>query len=127
MIKLKTTYPKLASILLLITGALITPFETANSALYKESGQALVIIGNPPSECPRGWPTTGQMSQGPEGATSHADSVYGGYEAFDIATPVGTPIYATIQGTVVEDYTEDGNPLDQRIGIKPVCPGLGVV
>ena len=38
MIKLKTTYPKLASILLLITGALITPFETANSALYKESG-----------------------------------------------------------------------------------------
>jgi len=47
-----------------------------------------------------GWPTTGRLTQGPLGASSHAKiwNDYGG-QSVDIADAVGTKIYSTIKGT----------------------------
>ena len=93
-----------------------------------DSVSATVTVGIPPAECPRGWPVTGDVSQGPEGATSHANEVYGGYEAIDIAQTVGHDIYATVEGTVEEVWAKNGNPQDQRIRVKPTaCAGLTTV
>ena len=87
-----------------------------------------VIVGTPPAECPRGWPVIGDVSQGPEGATSHADEVFGGYEAIDIAQPVGYDVYATVEGVIDDVWAKDGNTLDQRIRVKPTaCARLTTV
>jgi hypothetical protein len=77
-----------------------------------------VQVGAPGGNCPTGWPITGNVTQGPEGATSHADSVYGGYEALDIGAPVGTPVYSTLDGTI--NYADNSRgALDQRMGLTP--------
>ncbi len=85
-----------------------------------------VIIGNPPAACPRGWPATGRVSQGPEGSFSHSSAQWGQYEAIDIAQAMGRPVYATVEGTVIE--SRPVNDFDQRLGIQPIdCPGLNIV
>lgn len=86
-----------------------------------DSTTVTTIIGDPPASCPRGWSNTGFLTQGPMGSTSHAPGTYSstdpGYEAWDIATPLGTKVYATVEGVVVEDRIANGSALDQRIGI----------
>lgn len=55
-----------------------------------------VIVGNPPQECPSGWPVaSGNITQGPGGATSHR-----GKEALDIGGPniAGDPVLTTHKG-----------------------------
>ncbi|MDO8503742.1 MAG: peptidoglycan DD-metalloendopeptidase family protein [bacterium] len=53
-----------------------------------------IIVGNPPEECPRGWPTEqGVIRQGPNGSFSHK-----GIEAIDISGDIGTPVHATHTG-----------------------------
>lgn len=94
--------------------------ETTLTDGSKKSGTATVTVqvGTPGGNCPTGWPITGEVTQGPEGATSHTDSVFGGYEALDIGAPVGTTVYSTLDGTV--DYADDSRgSLDQRMGLKP--------
>ncbi|MBI2598875.1 M23 family metallopeptidase [Candidatus Curtissbacteria bacterium] len=96
-------------------------------AAKTDSVTVVVIVGNPPAECPRGWPLVGRITQGPEGASSHTKRVYGGYEAIDIGTGVvgTTDVYATVEGTVENVWPEKGDPLDRRIMIKTAgCPGL---
>lgn len=98
-------------------------------AQVTDSASISVTVGNPPAQCPRGWPAIGDVTQGPEGATSHAPFVY---EAIDIGQGfiggVGKPVYATVEGTVVESFTNGGNSLDQRIGVQPTsCVGLDIV
>ena len=96
---------------------------------YTDSATATVSVGSPPAQCPRGWPTTGQVSQGPEGATSHGNPSFGpGYEAIDIAQAIGIPVYSTVEGIVVESWQRGDDILDQRLGIQPfACPGLTIV
>ncbi len=92
-----------------------------------ENVSVTVPIGSPPTNCPTRWPVTGFITQGPDGGTSHADEIYGGYEALDIGAPVGTTVYNTVDGVV--DYTDDSRgTLDQRVGVIPnSCPNLGII
>lgn len=92
-----------------------------------ENVSVTVPIGSPPTNCPTRWPITGFVTQGPEGGTSHADEIYGGYEALDIGAPVGTTVYNTVDGVV--DYTDDSRgTLDQRVGVIPNgCPNLRII
>lgn len=94
-----------------------------------DTASATVRVGNVPAGCPRGWPATGPITQGPEGGTSHAAGSLSptdpGYEAIDIGkgTKIGDPIYSTFEGTVVNIWQR--NNLDQRVEIAPInCPGL---
>lgn len=99
-----------------------------------DSATAIVRIGDPPTNCPQGWPTTGDLSQGPQGSTSHGDINSLGYppmEAVDIATPLQTPVYATVDGIVtsIDDGTgRTNNGLNQVINVAVSgCPGLILV
>ncbi len=66
---------------------------------YQGIANATVIIGEPPGDCPPfPWPTTGGITQGPEGATSHKKNHE---EALDIGNSIGTPVYATHNGTAI--------------------------
>ncbi len=57
-----------------------------------------IKIGNPPEDCPEGWPTEhGSITQGPNTNDSHA-----GKEAIDIGVPKGTIVNATHEGVVIE-------------------------
>ncbi|MCL5113933.1 MAG: peptidoglycan DD-metalloendopeptidase family protein [Patescibacteria group bacterium] len=51
-----------------------------------------------------GWPTSGTLTQGPQGGTDHKTNIYdlnsGKDQAVDIANTTGTPIYSTINGKV---------------------------
>lgn len=118
--QLRNAYEELGGTVIALPGGGVgtnTPF-TAEAT-------AITTIGNPPSACPHGWPTTGAITQGPEGATSHAPY---SYEALDIGPQVGEPVYSTVDGTVTQSFVNNGNSLDQRIAVTPTsCPGLNVV
>jgi murein DD-endopeptidase MepM/ murein hydrolase activator NlpD len=122
---------KLFLIFFLIISA-IFPIESSYAAQYQGTARAIVQIGTVSSNCPQGWATTGSITQGPMGRTSHGDTpppvLYGDgwLEAIDIGTPIGTPVYATVSGTVKNVDTSRGN-LDQRIEVTPNCQGLSVV
>lgn len=61
-------------------------------------GMAILRIGTPAHTLPSGWPTSGIITQGPNvPCPSH-----GSMEAIDIANVVGTSVYATHSGEVVE-------------------------
>jgi len=89
---------------------------------------ATVIVGNPPASCPHGWPTTGKITQGPEGASSHGgplDVPNGHYdlEAIDIGTDNGTQVYSTIDAVVTG--TPNNGPDDQIIDADVIgCANL---
>jgi hypothetical protein len=63
----------------------------------ESSAGTSVKIGNPPEECPSGWPISGvyPITQGPHGPQSHS-RVF----AIDIGVPRGTRVTATHSGTV---------------------------
>lgn len=123
----------------IIVNTSFTDAVIANTATVKATPQdqpevtdsvsATASVGTPPAQCPRGWPSIGDVTQGPEGGTSHGP---GGYEAIDIGQGaiggVGKPVYATVEGTIVESFINNGNSLDQRIAIQPTaCAGLDIV
>ncbi len=65
-----------------------------------DSNTIHVKIGNPPAGTAGCWPTTGIISQGPLGSSSHAEiQLKGGGESVDIANNTGTPVYSTLDGT----------------------------
>lgn len=72
-------------------------------------------VGNPPV-IDSGWPTTGYITQGPRGSTSHAriQSVGGG-PALDIANSFLTPIYATFDG-IIRTYDCNKGACDSTYG-----------
>lgn len=65
--------------------------------------------GGASANCQAGWPTTGQITQGPSGAVSHKNILPN--QSVDIGNSTGTPIYATFQGTIQEtcDFEANGN------------------
>jgi len=109
----------------------IFPIQASYAATYQGTARAIVQIGRVSSNCPQGWATTGSITQGPMGHTSHGEPPVligsGELEAIDIGTPIGTPVYATVSGRVTENFKNKGSDLDQRITVAPNCPGLEVV
>lgn len=75
---------------------LVLIFISFSGAIYaqKSSDTAQTKIGTP-KEGSGGWPTTGTVTQGPEGSAGHAAN---NLEALDISSSLGTPIYATFDG-----------------------------
>lgn len=58
------------------------------------SDRQCVKIGQPPEDCPEGWPTAhGRITQGPNANYSHSSQ-----EAIDIGSTFGNDVYATHQG-----------------------------
>ncbi len=94
-----------------------------------DSVTTTVAVGNPPADCPRGWPTLGDITQGPEGPTSHGPD---GYEALDIGQGTsygGNPqdVKSTVEG-IVQESNPRSDPLDQRIIVQPLlCSGLQLI
>lgn len=107
---------------------------------------ALVIIGNPPnigvpggspppggspgpvgSNCPSGWPMTGDIQQGPDGPDppgTHGDDPNDPndtwHEAIDIAAPMGTNIFSTLDGTLFHTVADGSD--NQALKIVPSSP-----
>jgi len=78
--------------------------------------------GGPPVEgCPSGWPTTGNITQGPE-AGSHLTPLPNGNEGIDIGTNQGTLVYATVSGTILY-HGGAGSNQELAIKINPACDG----
>ena len=95
-----------------------------------DSAVAAIKIGDPPTNCPSGWPTrTGYVTQGPEGGTSHDDPPVaygdGGLEAIDIGV-LHEPVYSTVEGIVI-DIWDGGGSEDNRVTVATVCGNLNVV
>lgn len=108
----------------------IFPIQSSYAATYQGTARAVVQIGTVSSNCPQGWATTGRITQGPMGSFSHGDPPVeltpGEFEAIDIGTPVGTPVYATVSGQV-KTVDKSKTALDQRVTITPNCPGLNAI
>jgi murein DD-endopeptidase MepM/ murein hydrolase activator NlpD len=69
----------------------------------KSFAEANIVIGQPPMDCPSGWPTDfGHITQGPAGTFSHHNPNI--QEAIDIGIPVGNKVYATHKGTTFVSY-----------------------
>jgi len=114
--------------------ATFTASSEDGSKTHDSTAISTVIVGSVPSGCPKNWPTTGPITQGPEGVFSHADGAFSpeGYEAIDIGKPdevYGDPVKSTIAGKVVNIWSKADNPdNDKRIEIQPFnCPGLSFV
>lgn len=97
---------------ILVILLLIPAIAGTTITLYaqKSSDTATTKIGNPKDVASGLWPTTGTITQGPRGTTSHARiQSLGGGPAIDIANAPGTPIYATFTGTIrAYDCTNKG-------------------
>ncbi|MFC1727202.1 peptidoglycan DD-metalloendopeptidase family protein [Patescibacteria group bacterium] len=81
-----------------------------------------VDIGNPPDNCPSGWPTPfGFIVQGPNTRDtwgSHQDD-----EALDIGVPVNTPVFSTHQGRVTRIWSDPGCSSQWVVRIEGQCQG----
>jgi len=102
----------------IITNTIYAETILADGSKQTATATVTVLIGAAVGNCPTSWPITGEVTQGPEGATSHANNVFGGYEALDIGAETGTDVYSTVSGTI--EYVDDsrGSP-DIRLGVKP--------
>lgn len=100
-----------------------------NQTEKTDSVTTTVTVGTPPADCPHGWPTIGDVTQGPEGPTSHGPD---GYEALDIGqgTSFGgeaKEVKATVEGKVIESDPRS-DPQDQRIIVQPLtCASLHMI
>lgn len=86
------------------------------------SASLTIRVGNPPEDCPSGWPTEhGFITQGPYGSFSHS-----GQEAVDIVNPSGnsppTPIYATHKGTAFR-FELTGKYRGNHVQVVGACEG----
>ena len=78
---------------------------------------ASIRVGDPPDQCPEGWPVGGTYNQGPYTNSSHRNA-----EAVDIGANTGTSVSARHTG-VARVFTEaTGGPYGNSIEIVSVCP-----
>lgn len=82
----------------------------------KTATTASVIIGNPPDECPNGWPAFGKLTQGAYASFTHSNA-----EAIDIGLSVGNTITARHTG-VVRAYGNIG-PYGKHVEVVSICDG----
>lgn len=95
--------------LVLILASTTPCFAFAQQQYQTDSNLVRTKVGNA-TEASACWPTSGIVTQGPLGITSHASiQLRGGGEAVDIAAATGTPVYSTFEGTAkVFDCTGKG-------------------
>jgi hypothetical protein len=99
-----------------------------------ETSTVCIDIGNPPDECPAGWPVAtndGQeyyVNQGPNGNATHLgheaiDAQFGGPASLAVILAAGDRYHtiATHRGTVVVAGRTDGGSLS--VGIQGTCAG----
>jgi len=92
--------------------------DTAEKKGVTAAGSATIKIGDPPEECPSGWPTnSGYITQG---AYSPPQCSHRSLEAIDIGT-AQTPVYATHTGVVIT--SEFLNCYGKTVDIKSTCNG----
>ena len=105
------------------TVTVIANIENGPSGII-DTDTVCVDIGNPPEDCPRGWPTThGRITQGPN--TSGKDASHQGQEAIDIGYPAlrGDEVLATYKGKVA--YITPPNYYGNKIvKIGGTCNGI---
>lgn len=74
-----------------------------------------------PKNCPSGWPLAhGEITQGPRGATSHA-ALYPSEQAIDISADIGSPVFATFDGQVLQVNYDINSGYGIFVDIKGVC------
>jgi len=99
---------------------IIDTFTVTADAPEKQGARAAttasVIIGDPPSECPNGWPAFGSLTQGAYASFSHRNA-----EAIDIGLGTGNTITARHTG-VVRSFGDVG-PYGKHVEIVSVCDG----
>lgn len=86
----------------LVIDTLEVTADTPEKPAVTAAASAAISVGNPPEECPTGWPVNGSfpLTQGPRGGFSHSS-----VEAIDIATYTGVNVKATHSGTAKVVYT----------------------
>lgn len=100
----------------------------AEGESVSSAGSASIKIGNPPEECPSGWPimpeggeTSLRITQGPRGIFSHLL-----VEAIDIAATTGHSIISTHSGTATVVRTSNAyRPL--YIDVESTCNGKTII
>ncbi|MEK7581469.1 MAG: peptidoglycan DD-metalloendopeptidase family protein [Patescibacteria group bacterium] len=98
----------------------------ADGTTKTDSATTTVQIGNPPANCPAGWPTAaGTISQGIKGAWSHNALFAFGEEAIDIAgaTTTNTPTFATFTGTAIRVNDANDNGYGRFVDVAGNCNG----
>lgn len=103
----------------LVTNTAVVMADIPDAGKTGEQSFAIfnLTIGSPPFDLPSGWPVDhGCITQGPNVPLD----THRGVEAIDIAVPVGTPVYATHNGTVT--LVRYGNP---TFGNYVIITGVG--
>lgn len=104
--------------------SLITDTFTVSAEAEGQSSQAggstSVVFGNPPDNCPAGWPVFGRLNQGACGPFSH---VIGGtcQEAVDIGANTGTDV--TARHTGIARSNPNQGPYGRTVEIVSDCDG----
>jgi len=97
--------------------------EVEGESRHKGIASATVIIGEPPGDCPSGWPIDpgeapeAYISQGPTTHRSHR-----GDEAIDISVIEGRTVYSTHEGYVTRTYYDSKG--GKTIEVKGNCEGV---
>ena len=98
----------------------IDTFTLTADAPEKQGAEAAaaasVIIGNPPDECPNGWPAFGALTQG-----AYAPYTHGNAEAIDIGLGTGNSITARHTG-LVRAFGDVG-AYGKHVEIVSICDG----
>lgn len=99
---------------------IIDTFTVTADASEKQGAEAAttasVIIGNPPDECPNGWPAFGSLTQGAYAPFTHRNA-----EAIDIGLGTGNTITARHTG-LVRSFGNVG-PYGKHVEIISICDG----
>lgn len=112
----------------LVTDSLQVTADAGANLNEVSTGTASIVIGNPPLDCPSGWPImpfAGEapllISQGPRGNFSHSAN---GLEAIDILATGGHPITATHNGTVHGTYDGTFDNYGKLVILQGNCNGV---
>lgn len=81
------------------------------------AASASVTIGDPPDQCPQGWPVGGNFNQGAHTRSSHRNA-----EAIDIGANLGTSVTARHAGIARVRSITQGGPFGITVEIESVCP-----
>lgn len=122
--KYKRTYTSPTFIDSLVIDTISVVADVPEQKGVQSSSSAIVKIGNPPEQCPSGWPVSGGhfLSQGPGGSYSHSS-----IQAVDIAMPAGTSVLSTHSGIVTIDNDPKGGYAHGDtiiIKVSSMCNGI---
>lgn len=96
----------------------LAKIESLPEEIQEKTITYVIKIGNPPEDCPYGWPTSGIITSLPgEPRVGHT------HAGVDIANKGGTPIYSTHGGSVSSGPKEIGGAKGNYIEIIGTCGG----